>query len=117
MHGDEVIAPQNELHFAGAGNALHGVPNGKVHDDEQIILALIQFGAFGATEQVFQMQGVDFGVGATQLLHIFTVGRDDVYPGKTCTTQFANWHNTVLAGIIHTHLIIVQRGLFSNGDE
>ena len=46
VDGDDIIGTEEEIDFAGAGELVAGIPEREVHDEEEVIVVLIELGAF-----------------------------------------------------------------------
>ena len=81
MHGDDIIAPEEEIDFAGAGELVAGIPKREVHDKEEVVVGLVELGAFDGTDDVFEVERMEGGIASLQGGDVFGGGVDDVDPG------------------------------------
>ena len=62
VHCDDIIAPEEEIDFAGAGELIAGIPERKVHDEEEVVVVLVELGAFDGADDVFEVERVEGGI-------------------------------------------------------
>ena len=82
MRGDDVIVSDEEVDLAGAGDFVAGIPQGEVHDEEEIVIVLVKLGTFDGAAEVFEIEGVEVREAVAQVFDVFGAGQDEVEPGE-----------------------------------
>ena len=58
-HGDDVVAPPEELHLADADGLVVAVEIGEMEDEEIVVVVLVDFGPLGGAAAVLDVKGVE----------------------------------------------------------
>lgn len=97
MHGDDIIATEEEIDFAGAGELVAGIPEREVHDEEEVVVVLVELGAFDGADDIFQIERVEVGIAGVEGFDVCGAGVDDVDPGDGAVLDDASGHGRILA--------------------
>ena len=97
VHGDDMAASDEDVDLAGAGDFGAGVPKREVHDQEEIIIGLVELWALDGADDVFQVERVEAGEAVAQGGDIVGIGLDDVGPGDRVVLDDAGGHPFILA--------------------
>ena len=107
VDGDDVVWSEEEIHLAGAGELVAGIPEREVHDEEEVVVVLVELGAFDGADDVFEVEGVEAGEAPPEGIDVFGGGVDDVDPGRGVVVDDAGCHGGYYGMDFHQR---VQRG-------
>ena len=96
VDGDQKTSANKEIDLAGASHLARVVKHGEVHDDKQVIVILVNLGAFNLAENVFQVQRME-RVMFAQIGHVFRHGVDNVHPCHALVSNGCNAHKGLSA--------------------
>jgi len=92
VHGDDIIATEEEIDFAGAGELVAGIPEREVHDEEEVVVVLVELGAFDGADDIFEVERVEVGIAGVEGFDVCGAGVDDVDPGDGAVLDDAGGH-------------------------
>jgi len=101
VHGDDIIGTEEEIDFAGAGELVAGIPEREVHNEEEVMVVLIELGAFDGADDIFEVERVEGGIAGVEGGDVFGAGVDDVDPGGVVVGDDAGGHGVILATEAH----------------
>ena len=97
VHGDDVVGPEEEIDFAGARELIAGIPEREVHDEEEVVIVIIELGAFDGAADVLEVEGVEAGEALTEGIDVGGGGIDDIDPGRGAVVDDACGHERIMA--------------------
>ena len=92
VDGDDVVGSDEEIDFGGAGEFVAGIPEREVHDEEEVVIVLIELGAFDGAADVLEVERVDVGEAPAEGIDVFGGGMDEVDPGDGAVVDDAGGH-------------------------
>ena len=92
MHGDDVVAADEEIDLGGAGDLVPGIPERKVHNGEDVVVVLVELGPLDRASYVLQIERVEVREAPAEAVDIGFGRVRQVEPGKVAVGDDSGGH-------------------------